>query len=71
MREDAERIVNDLDQTLHQFKQATLDGTVCVGIPDDYGSDVLPGILSDFARLHPTCVATDALAFTRTMRTTR
>ena len=53
LRESAERIVRDLDKTAQAFNGQAIDGTVCVGIPDDYGSDVLPGILSDFSRAHP------------------
>jgi len=49
----AERIVRDLDLTAATFKRDPIGGTVRVGIPDDYGSDVLPGILREFAVQHP------------------
>ncbi|MEM7293884.1 MAG: LysR substrate-binding domain-containing protein, partial [Pseudomonadota bacterium] len=49
----AERIVGDLEETARVFTGNSLGGTVRVGIPDDYGSEVLPGILSDFAKRHP------------------
>ncbi|MCZ6709879.1 MAG: LysR substrate-binding domain-containing protein [Gammaproteobacteria bacterium] len=49
----ADRIVRDLDQTASEFKRDPIGGTVRVGIPDDYGSDVLAGILREFAARHP------------------
>ena len=49
----AERIVNDLDQTVRAFRADPIGGIVRVGIPDEYGSDVLPTILSDFTARHP------------------
>ena len=49
----AERIVRDLDRTAATFNRDPIGGTVRVGIPDDYGSDVLPGILREFAVQHP------------------
>lgn len=51
--EAAAGIVRDLDRTAATFKRDPIEGPVRVGIPDDYGSDVLPGILSEFAARHP------------------
>lgn len=49
----ARRIVTMLDQTAADFAGAPLSGHVTVGIPDDYGSDLLATILADFANRHP------------------
>ncbi len=53
LRLAAERIVNDLDQTLRAFRADPIGGLVRVGIPDEYGSDVLPTILADFTARYP------------------
>lgn len=49
----AERIVNDLDQTVRTFRADPIGGLVRVGIPDEYGTDVLPKILADFTARYP------------------
>ncbi len=49
----AERIVNDLDQTVRAFRADPIGGLVRVGIPDEYGTDVLPTILADFTARFP------------------
>lgn len=49
----ADRIVNDLDQTVREFRTDPIGGLVRVGIPDEYGSGVLPAILSNFRVRHP------------------
>jgi len=49
----AERIVKDLDQTLRAFRADPIAGLVSVGIPDEYGTDVLPSILADFTARYP------------------
>ena len=49
----AERIVSDLDQTVRAFRADPIGGLVRVGIPDEYGSDVLPMVLADFAARYP------------------
>ncbi len=51
--QSASRIVRDLDQTAAEFAKDPIGGVVRVGIPDDYGSGVLQGILRDFAARHP------------------
>ena len=53
LRQAAEPIVNDLDQTLRIFRADPIGGLVRVGIPDEYGSDVLPTILADFVARFP------------------
>lgn len=42
-----------LDQAAAAMVSDPLEGTVRVGIPDDYGSELLATILADFASLHP------------------
>ena len=53
LRLAAERIVDDLDQTVRAFRDDPIGGLVRVGIPDEYGSDVLPTILGDFGARYP------------------
>lgn len=49
----AERVVNDLDQTVQMFHSDPIGGVVRVGIPDEYGLEVLPTILADFTARYP------------------
>ena len=42
----AERVVNDLDQTVQMFRSDLIGGVVRVGIPDEYGL----GVLTDDSR---------------------
>ncbi len=51
--EAAERIVGDLDRTAAAFCAEPIGGRVRIGIPDEYGSAVLPAILAAFAVEHP------------------
>ncbi len=53
LRSAAERIVGDLDQTLRAFRADPIGGLVRIGIPDEYGSDVLPTILANFTARFP------------------
>lgn len=53
LRLAAERIVGDLDQTLRTFRADPIGGLVRIGIPDEYGSDVLPTILANFTERFP------------------
>jgi DNA-binding transcriptional LysR family regulator len=53
LRLAAERIVGDLDQTLRTFRADPIGGLVRIGIPEEYGSDVLPTILADFTARFP------------------
>jgi len=53
LRSAAERIVGDLDQTLRAFRADPIGGLVRIGIPDEYGSDVLPRILANFTARFP------------------
>lgn len=49
----AHKIVLLLDQTAADFVQEPIRGEVLVGIPDDYGTDLIASILADFANRHP------------------
>jgi DNA-binding transcriptional LysR family regulator len=53
LRVAAQRIVEDLDHTVRTFREDPIGGLVRVGIPDEYGSDVLPTVLADFAVHYP------------------
>ena len=53
LRLAAERIVGDLDRTLRTFRDDPIGGLVRIGIPDEYGSDVLPTILANFTARFP------------------
>ena len=53
LRLAAERIVSELDQTARTFRADPIGGLVRVGIPDEYGSDVLPAVLAEFAARYP------------------
>ena len=53
LQQAAGRIVQDLDRTVLSFRSQPLGGVVRVGIPDEYGSQVLPGILAAFTSRHP------------------
>ncbi len=53
LRTAAERIVGDLDRTVRALRAGPVAGPVRLGIPDEYGSDVLPAILADFTARHP------------------
>ena len=54
LRAAAERIVEDLDTTARTFRDDPIGGVVRVGMPDEYGSDILPAVLSDFSAHYPT-----------------
>ncbi|MGI9415829.1 MAG: LysR family transcriptional regulator [Hyphomicrobiales bacterium] len=49
----AHEIVDQLDRTAASFVGHRMSGGVRVGIPDEYGSDVLPGVLAAFAARNP------------------
>ncbi len=49
----ARQIVAMLDQTAVDLTGDPIAGHVTVGIPDDYGSELLATILADFANRHP------------------
>ena len=53
LRAAAERIVEDLDETVRTFRADPTGGLVRVGIPEEYGAEVLPTVLADFSARFP------------------
>ena len=53
LRPAAQRIVDMLDRTLVDIRDAGLRGRLRVGIPDEYGGALLPELLARFGRTHP------------------
>jgi len=49
----ARRVIVLLDETAASLRHTTLSGVVRVGIPEEYGSSVLPRALRSFDNLHP------------------
>lgn len=49
----ARRILALADEALLKFRQASTEGRVRLGAPDDYAAGYLPSILARFARTHP------------------
>ncbi len=49
----ARPILQMLDRAASELRADPIEGTVRVGIPDDYGSELLAAILADFANRHP------------------
>jgi DNA-binding transcriptional LysR family regulator len=49
----ARRVVMLLDETAASMRQPSLSGVVRIGIPEEYGSSVLPRALRNFDQLHP------------------
>ncbi len=50
---NARRILRLLDETTDGFQTEPLEGDVRIGIPEEYGSTVLPRLLAQFADSHP------------------
>ena len=53
LRPVARRVVEMLDLTLGDLKSDSIEGSLRVGIPEEYGGSVLPGLIAEFARDHP------------------
>ncbi len=49
----ARRVVDLLDVTAGELRSDILEGTLRIGIPDEYGSALLPKMIARFAREHP------------------
>ena len=49
----AQRVVSELDRTAQSFRGNAVRGEVRVGIPEEYGSDMLPKVLAEFSLQHP------------------
>ncbi|NNF80366.1 MAG: LysR family transcriptional regulator [Rhizobiales bacterium] len=59
----ARRIIAMLDEAAADMAGDPIAGHVTVGIPDDYGSELLATILADFANRHPAIDVTIACGF--------
>lgn len=53
LRAAAQRIVSMLDATVSELRSGSLKGSITVGIPDEYGTTVLPSVLARFAQVNP------------------
>lgn len=49
----ARRMLRLSDEAVGLFRAPEIEGIVCIGTPDDFGTRFLPNILSRFARTHP------------------
>ncbi|MCP5080291.1 MAG: LysR family transcriptional regulator [Alphaproteobacteria bacterium] len=59
----ARRIIAMLDEAAADMADDPITGHVTVGIPDDYGSELLATILADFANRHPAIDVTITCGF--------
>lgn len=63
----ARRILRSHQEAIDAFREDSLTGTIVLGTPDDYASNLLPAILARFAEVHPritidvVCENTDSL----------
>jgi DNA-binding transcriptional LysR family regulator len=53
LRPAAEQVVSLLDSTASELRADPLRGRLRIGIPDEYGDSLLPGVVARFARDHP------------------
>lgn len=53
LRPVAEEVVSLLDRTAGELRADPLQGRLRIGIPDEYGDNLLPGVIARFARDHP------------------
>jgi len=53
LRPLAQRVVDLLDGTIGDLRSDSLEGSVRIGIPDEYGGTILPEIVARFSREHP------------------
>jgi DNA-binding transcriptional LysR family regulator len=53
LRPVAQRIVSILDVTIGELRKDALEGSIRIGIPDEYGETLLPEVIGGFARNHP------------------
>lgn len=53
LRPVAQRIIDTLDSTLGELRASGLNGSIRIGIPDEYGETILPQVIAEFARDHP------------------
>ena len=50
---DARRILSLLDQAAVSLHSDPLEGSVRIGVPEEYGGTILPRVLSRFCKMHP------------------
>lgn len=50
---DSKRIISLLDQAAISLHSIPLDGSVRIGVPEEYGGTILPCVLSRFSKMHP------------------
>ncbi len=53
LRPVAQRIIDTLDSTIGELRATGLNGSIRIGIPDEYGETILPQVIAEFARNHP------------------
>lgn len=53
LRDVATHVVDLLDVSLGRLKSRDIAGVLRVGIPDEYGRDILPDVLASYSRHHP------------------
>ena len=53
LRAVAQRVVGLLDDALAELKRNSVEGTLRIAIPDEFGERTLPRVLSRFSRVHP------------------
>ena len=53
LRPVAQRVVRLLDETLDDLRADPLRGSLRIGIPDEYGDNLLAGVVARFTREHP------------------
>lgn len=53
LRPVAQRVIRLLDGTLAELKSRQLEGSLRIGIPDEYGGTVLPQVIARFVADHP------------------
>jgi len=49
----ARRVVGLLDEAMGDLRANQLQGSIRIGIPDEYGDKLLPGVIAQFTRDHP------------------
>lgn len=49
----AQKVVGLLDEAIGEFRFNPLHGSINIGIPDEYGDSLLPGVIAQFSRDHP------------------
>lgn len=49
----AQKVVGLLDETIGQLRSNPLQGSIRIGIPDEYGDSMLASVIAQFSRNHP------------------